>query len=209
MSRRSSPRPVPLIAAGRNRWLIWVNAISHLSASRCYAGSGIAKAADLFRSERHEIEVDGPAGVQPFAVPRRGHAGRAGDATGDSDLVRRTGEAILDAAAAGISNRLDRSLCSDGFQLLAALGSGDAVGRPHQGDDLVSDPACAQCAVVAGVLRLARHQNRARHHRCSVCRHCRDDGDGIARRPPRGVAAWRHICSGSRTRPPSTSASSP
>ena len=88
------------------------------------------------------------------------------------------------------SHRLDGPLHLDGRQLLEALGqNGAAISSAISGDGLVPATTCAQRCVVAGVLRLARHQNRTCHNSGIADRYRRNDRVRVTRRSGCGLAS--------------------
>ena len=97
-------------------------------------------------------------------------------------------QAALDASSRGIPDRLDRPLHLDGRQLLEALGEGAAICSALKGDGLVPGTTCVQRGVVAGILRLARHQNGSCHNNCIADRYRRNDIICVRRRSRRGLA---------------------
>jgi hypothetical protein len=121
-------------------------------------------------------------------VSRRGCIGIFGNEAGDHDLVRLPYEAVLDATSVGVPDRLDPALRPDGDQLLEALGPNIAIRDSYQSDDLVPGAIRPQRAVVAGVLRLARHPHGSDYNSCAAIRYRRDDHHGGARRSRRCLA---------------------
>jgi len=110
-----------------------------------------------------QYELAPGPGCRARSVLRRSSAWCESDDARNPDLVRQPREAVMDAAASRLSDRLAHSLSSHGRRCVAAL-EGRAVTDQDGRIDRLRSSALPQHDLVARVLRSARHHRRAGHH---------------------------------------------